>query len=378
MYRVWDDRYIRQSNSGQFLFSGVSGQFLPTGSSGSFYKVTNPDNFIPSGSADIRYIQSGAILFNLTRSLPIVTNEFSEIGSITTNNGAHNLGIYISTYDSNFSVSKYYHITSQFSTPSVWSELISNNESNAWGGNNFALDISGLSNNLQLRLRRTRGTTISNPQITIIPYSRTGSSFRFTPSTYTGLDSSALPVTTFNVAQQTFTQTSGDTQSTGTALQNQLNNFIKSGGTGLTYLIHNQDTNGPLYRLSAALSGGNMGVAVISSGAISNLSKIIIESEVRSAVVTTSSSTSSARVGFTWHLGWWTGTDYFYKNFNHEIGRIVAVGFTGGGQYECTLKTTSSGLLPLSGTTVDIRAQCDNSHVNNEMQVRSLRVYGVV
>lgn len=157
--------------------------------------------------------------------------------------------------------------------------------------------------------------------------------------------------------------------------QTTANKALISGRTpGLTYLIYNNEENGPLYRLSAALSGNNMGVALINANTIAPYSKLIIESEVRSSTNTD----AATKINFTWQLGWWTGDVYYYKEFVHRILNTTVAGIDGGGQIECTLKTVSTGVLPTTGTTIDIRAQCSSSVVTQEMQVRALRVYGVI
>ena len=156
-------------------------------------------------------------------------------------------------------------------------------------------------------------------------------------------------------------------------IQTSNNSFIVSGrNAGLTYLLYNDEVNGPNYQLSAALSG--MSSTIINSATIQQYSKLILEAEVLSSA----NADAAAKPSFTWTLGWHTGAIFFNKQFVHRIITNTTAGIDGGGTWNGTIKTITSGTLPTSGTTCVLQAQCDSSNVNYLMRVNSFRVYGVV
>ena len=224
-------------------------RYLASGASGQFYLKSNPDHFSSSGNVQ----NTGSTLYSyltnysgdvanfryppLIRTLYTTANQYTQIGNFVIGAGGHNLGVFITISDGGISLSKSYEITSQYNDPlNQWQELIPTADSGPYGGNDFALDISGLTSSQDLRIRRTAGSNQGDANIQIINYGKTTDAF--TPSSNTGIDTASV-VRSFNTAQLTFPSISGNIQSTGTALQNQINS-IKN-GTGNFYLKSNPD-----------------------------------------------------------------------------------------------------------------------------------------
>lgn len=157
-------------------------------------------------------------------------------------------------------------------------------------------------------------------------------------------------------------------------------NLFASGGqvvtsnllSGTSVLIYNDERNSANYQLSAALSG--MKSIIITPAMISRYSRLMLEAEVFSSA----NADAAANPVFTWTLGWATGNVNFQKQFTHRIPTNSTAGIDGGGTWHGTIKTITTGLLPATGTTCVLQAQCGTSNVLNVMRADSFRVYGII
>lgn len=178
-------------------------------------------------------------LFQTQIGLPIGINSFANIGKISINNAGYSLGISATASEGGYAVSKFYNINAKFDGNYTWRELLPSFNSGPYLGNDFTMDISGLGNDIDLRLRNRTSSNSGIININIFDYlgaGYPGNYIVFTRDTTTGTDNTSLPITGFQ----------GTTYLTGYFL-----NGLTVSGNGLnvfgpTALSGNANINGAL------------------------------------------------------------------------------------------------------------------------------------
>jgi len=134
---------------------------------------------------------------NLSRTLPIVVNNYIEIGNFTENVGAHNLRISAIVGDGGFVVSKQYMYPANWhNTAGAWRVLTPTVDSGAYNGlQDFELLVNQNNATLQLRVRRNLGTLPGTVKIKIELMGDPATIF--TPTTATGTDATVYTSKTY-------------------------------------------------------------------------------------------------------------------------------------------------------------------------------------
>lgn len=104
----------------------------------------------------------------LSRTIPIVVNDYVEIGNVSMGSGAHNLRISITNSNVGFAVAKTYLIAVDYNTTNnTWQTVLPIVDGGAYSGNDYDLDINVFNQTAYFRLRRSLGTTAGTAKIRI-------------------------------------------------------------------------------------------------------------------------------------------------------------------------------------------------------------------
>lgn len=182
---VWRDDYNAQ---GDILAATSPGFYtsVPVGTDG---QVLTADSAELSG---VRWGASaaGSEVVTTTRAMPIVVNNYIDIGTFTITTGTHNLVLALTVDESSFSVAKQYVLTTQYDeTAGVWKVVRPLSDSGPYStASNFELLAKQSFTVLSLRIRRTLGTVIGTATVRIWNQGLTDA---FTTSSATGTDATA-------------------------------------------------------------------------------------------------------------------------------------------------------------------------------------------
>lgn len=102
--------------------------------------------------------KTAPVIFEVSRVLPTVVNDFVELGNIQITNGTFAFQITCVVSDSDFSVAKIYLIIVSYSRYTSWTEFLPFLDSGGYSSNNFCLDIRMSNETCFLRFRRSSGT----------------------------------------------------------------------------------------------------------------------------------------------------------------------------------------------------------------------------
>jgi hypothetical protein len=148
--------FVTTGQTGAFVTTGQTGAFVTTGQTGAFYPYANPLKFISGTQLNLPY--------------PSAVSGAVQIGTFQNTFGAHDIGVSVMLSDAGNSVAKHYQITTNWGGLLTWKRVLPLASSGPYTTQDFELDASGATDTLSLRLRRSSGTTIAFPKVTLVNY----------------------------------------------------------------------------------------------------------------------------------------------------------------------------------------------------------------
>lgn len=135
---------------------------------------------------------SSPINLEITRAIPVIINDYVEIGNFSILHGAHSFRMSVTSNVFDSSESKSYIVSTKYNqTAGIWNLLNPISNSGPYLGNDFEIDIRVSNAVCFLRLRKTTGTIGGNAQIRIENTGSTADTF-----TNTSLTAATSPIPT--------------------------------------------------------------------------------------------------------------------------------------------------------------------------------------
>ncbi|MGH7238546.1 MAG: hypothetical protein ACREHG_00615, partial [Candidatus Saccharimonadales bacterium] len=331
-----------------FTSSGNIGNSILTQASGT---ITVGGNLQVSGD----FTSGNQSIHSLTRTLPNAVNDEVDVGSFSVNAGGRTLDISVVVSDSGFSVAKDYIVPVQYGNTG-WLTVLPNNDTGAYGPNDFALDVNVSASTMQLRLRRTSGSTNGVAHVTITKKGSSADTFTSSSATSSvaaptgyyqanaltqingnvgiGTSAPAYKLDVTGGARFTGTVTGADaTASNQFATLGQVNSAIGGGSGNGNYIINgtslqsganfNISGNGTIGGVASAstlsvASGASVGGSLAVSG------NIITVGQVISSRLGFAGTYNSAQVQGIWSIG----TSYEINTTSNNYGNLFGLGYT--------------------------------------------------